>query len=270
MGFRDAVAAGRDPLNLLCWLDAQASAPYAIGIPDDAHGFGDADAEYSYECHDYPWEVVREDDHASGAWEGFLGAASSPARPACCRPRTSPPADRTRRERTMDLDEPIRGLLAAALEGGEATDVLGSLVSSLPAATAARALAAVCDGRGTDWRASLGDRAASAVDTLLAEPEPLRVATPYGDLVARAYDDSGTYMGVVVDLEKPDGTSGQVSMTEVVAEFARDAYPTPVHTFAWDGVREDCVAETDLHPDGPEMGYPYRSDELSKLEGRQI
>lgn len=73
MGFRATVESGRDPLNLLCWLDAQASAAYAIGIADDAHGFGDADAEYSYECHDFPWEVVREDDLASGVWEGFLG-----------------------------------------------------------------------------------------------------------------------------------------------------------------------------------------------------
>lgn len=169
----------------------------------------------------------------------------------------------------MDRDRQVQELLAAALCGAGAAKALGAIVASLPAATAARALVAACEGLGVDWESWLGNDGAAGVRDLLSEPESTRVATPFGDLVARPYDDSGTYMGIIVDLEKPDGTSGQVSITEAVAGEARDAYPTPVHTFAWDGVHEDCAASTDLDPDGPEMGYPYRSQELSELEGRQ-
>lgn len=170
----------------------------------------------------------------------------------------------------MDRDRQVQELLAAALTGAGAAKALGAVVASLPVATAARALVAACEGLGIDWESWLGPEGAAGVRGLLSEPEPLRVATPYGDLVARAYDDSGTYMGVVVDLEKPDGTSGQVSITEAVAGYARDGYPTPVHTFAWDGVREDCAASTDLDPDGPEMSYPYRSDGPSMPDGRRM
>lgn len=168
----------------------------------------------------------------------------------------------------MDRDRMVQELLAAALTGAGAAKALGAAVASLPAATAARALVVACEGLGVDWESWLGHEGTAGVRELLSEPESARVATPYGDLVARTYDDSGTYMGIIVDLEKPDGTSGQVSITEAVAEGARDAYPTPVHTFAWDGVHEDCVASTDLDPEGPQMDYPYRSVEASTLEGR--
>lgn len=168
----------------------------------------------------------------------------------------------------MDRDRQVQELLAAALTGAGAAKALGAVVASLPTATAARALVAACEGLGVDWESWLGPEGAAGVRELLSEPESARVATPYGDLVARTYDDSGTYVGIIVDLEKPDGTSGQVSITEAVAEGARDAYLTPVHTFAWDGVHEDSVASTDLDPDGPQMDFPYRSVEASTLEGR--
>lgn len=73
MGFRATVESGRDPLNLLCWLDAQSSHPYAIGIADDGHEFGSPGASYSFETYDYPWDVVHADDIGNGVWEGFLG-----------------------------------------------------------------------------------------------------------------------------------------------------------------------------------------------------
>lgn len=73
MGFRATVESGRDPLNLLCWLDAQSSHPYAIGIADAAHEFGSPGASYSFETYDYPWDVVHADDIGNGVWEGFLG-----------------------------------------------------------------------------------------------------------------------------------------------------------------------------------------------------
>jgi hypothetical protein len=173
---------------------------------------------------------------------------------------------------TEDEDGPdgnVCELLAAALTSAGAAKSLGAVIASLPAATATRALVAACEGLGVDWESWLGYDEAAGVRELLSEPESTRVATPYGDLVARTFDDSGTYMGIIVDLEKPDGTSGQVSITEAVAECALDYYPTPIHTFAWDGVEEDCVASTDLDPDGPEMGYPYRAVEPSELEGKE-
>lgn len=148
-------------------------------------------------------------------------------------------------------------------------DLAFALLDKIPAPVAARALLAICDEHEIDWTSEVTDEVALGVKELVSEPESARVATPYGDLVARTYDDSGTYMGIIVDLEKPDGTSGQVSITEAVADAARDVYPTPIHTFAYDGVHEDCAASTDLHPDGPEMGYPYRSQGPSESEGRE-
>ena len=73
MGVRAALESRRDPLDLLCWIDAQSSAPYSLGIVDDAHEFGSPGASYSFEPYDYPWEVVRADDIGNGVWEGFLG-----------------------------------------------------------------------------------------------------------------------------------------------------------------------------------------------------
>lgn len=73
IGVRAALESRRDPLDLLCWIDAQSSAPYSIGIVDDAHEFGSPGASYSFETYDYPWEVVHADDIGNGVWEGFLG-----------------------------------------------------------------------------------------------------------------------------------------------------------------------------------------------------
>ena len=124
-------------------------------------------------------------------------------------------------------------------------DLAFALLDKIPAPVAARALLAICDEHEIDWTSEVTDEVALGVKELVSEPESARVATPYGDLVARTYDDSGTYMGIIVDLEKPDGTSGQVSITEAVADAARDVYPTPIHTFAYDGVHEDCAATTE-------------------------
>lgn len=168
------------------------------------------------------------------------------------------------------MNETIQDLADITDESAKTFDLGYALLAQVPAPVAARALVAICDEHGIDWAGAMG-AAADEVARLAGEDERvvLRVATPYGDLVARGYNDAGTYMGIIVDLEKPDGTSGQVSITEAVAEGALDDYPTPVHTFAWDGVKEDCVASTDLDPDGPEMGYPYRAVELSEPKGKE-
>ncbi|MCI7439651.1 MAG: hypothetical protein MSA61_10575 [Coriobacteriaceae bacterium] len=160
------------------------------------------------------------------------------------------------------MNETIQYLADITDESAKTFDLGYALLARVPAPVAARALVAICDEHGIDWAGAMG-AAADEVARLAGEDERtlVRVPTPYGDLVARGYDDDGAYMGIVVDLEKPDGTSGQVSITEAVAGGERDIYRTPVHTFAWDGVQEDCAAETDLHPDGPEMAWPYRGSE---------
>ena len=157
------------------------------------------------------------------------------------------------------MNETIHELADVADEGAKTFDLGYALLARIPAPVAARALVSVCDEHGIDWRGAMG-ASAGEVARLAGEDERalLRVATPYGDLVARGYDDDGTYMGIIVDLEKPNGKSGQVSITEAVSEPMRDCYSTPVHTFAWDGRDEDARAAVDLDPEGPEMAWPYR------------
>lgn len=113
------------------------------------------------------------------------------------------------------------------------------------------------------------------------QPDSIRLRTPDGDLVARA-QDFGDYRSIVVDLERPDGNSGQVCMAEWVAESERGPamefslgedgrivahagseplYPTPFHTFSYDGEMDDPAAAVDLNPTGAEMWYSPRSDE---------
>lgn len=113
------------------------------------------------------------------------------------------------------------------------------------------------------------------------QPDSIRLRTPDGDLVARA-QDFGDYRSIVVDLERPDGNSGQVCMAEWVAESERGPamefslgedgkivahagseplYPTPFHTFSYNGEMDDPAAAVDLNPTGAEMWYSPRSDE---------
>ena len=114
--------------------------------------------------------------------------------------------------------------------------------------------------------------------------DELRMSTPDGDLVAYA-QDLGDYRSIVIDLERSDGNSGQVCMAEWVAEgargpameFSRGAdgrtvasvgdepiYPTPFHTFAYDGDMDDPAAAVDLNPTGAEMWYSPRALERNE------
>lgn len=115
-------------------------------------------------------------------------------------------------------------------------------------------------------------------------PDELRVRTPDGDLVATALDEGG-YRSIVIDLERPDGCSGQVCMAEWVSEAERGSgiafepggdgsfglrhdtepiYPTAFHTFAFDGRSEDPAASVDLDPSGAEMCYAPRGSAVEK------
>lgn len=116
------------------------------------------------------------------------------------------------------------------------------------------------------------------------EPDHLRVRTPDGDLVAFA-SDLGDYRSIIVDLERADGNSGQVCIAEWVEEssrgpamvFTRDddgrvsarpgsdpIYPTPFHTFAFDGDSDEPAASVDLDPNGSEMWYSPRTAGLEE------
>ncbi|WP_368133971.1 DUF4313 domain-containing protein [Collinsella bouchesdurhonensis] len=83
--------------------------------------------------------------------------------------------------------------------------------------------------------------------------QTVSVRTPAGTLVAGVQGDA-----VVVDLNKDDGTSGQVAFIEATPEELRDIYPTPVHVFAYDGNDADPVSRTDVDVEGEEMRYDPR------------
>ena len=98
-----------------------------------------------------------------------------------------------------------------------------------------------------------------AYDRVISEVErrcssSLALDTPIGRLVAttRGTDHDSSY-AVSVDLEKPDGTSGQVAMVEVVAGDLSDVYPCPLHTFAWNGEDEDVASCVDCDHNGEMM-----------------
>lgn len=96
------------------------------------------------------------------------------------------------------------------------------------------------------------ERQRLAISDALGGSPVARMRTPEGDLVVRETGDGEGYRGFAVDLEGPDGSGGRVSWTEVVSGQARGAYPTPVHTFAWDG-RDEDAARVDCDPAGPFM-----------------
>ena len=94
-------------------------------------------------------------------------------------------------------------------------------------------------------------------------PGELRLTTEIGDLVARVYGgESGVYDGIVVDLEKPDGTSGQIALAEVVGGDAAQDYPTRCHVFTYDGNESDVTSRTDVDINGEEMQYPPRETRI--------
>ncbi len=80
-----------------------------------------------------------------------------------------------------------------------------------------------------------------------------RVETPVGTI--RAVAEPG---GIYIDLEKPDGTSGQVAFVEATPEGMADEYPTPLHVFTYDGNDDDVTSRTDVDVNGSEMSYPAR------------
>lgn len=88
----------------------------------------------------------------------------------------------------------------------------------------------------------------------------LRVKTDLGDLVARFSGDLGVYDGICIDLEKPDGTSGQIAVVESVPESDVESgiYGSRMHTLAWDGNNEDEPSRIDVDIDGEAMQYAFR------------
>lgn len=96
-----------------------------------------------------------------------------------------------------------------------------------------------------------------------------RKETPIGTLVVRDWGGGEDYSGFAIDLEKPDGTCGQVAMVEALGEaFARGGdYPTRLQTLAWNGADEDPT-NIPCKPDGPFMSYKRqeRSDRAQRAQ----
>lgn len=106
--------------------------------------------------------------------------------------------------------------------------------------------------------------------------DTLEVSTLLGRLVATTRDSAPPESVIIsVDLEKPDGTSGQVAQVEVVSGLLAEGYPTPIHTFAWDGNDEDVAARVDCDPLGvcmTEVGWVHgvRADNSHPPDPRAI
>ncbi len=80
-----------------------------------------------------------------------------------------------------------------------------------------------------------------------------RLETPVGTLRATVDGEA-----MVVDLDKPDGTSGQIAYIEATRAGEERFYPTPLHVFTFDGDGEWAAYRTDVRPDGPAMQYEPR------------
>ena len=92
-----------------------------------------------------------------------------------------------------------------------------------------------------EMRKRLGAPLAVAQAPKRSSDECLTLDTPIGRLVATTRGtEPGVYDAISIDLEKPDGTSGQVATVEVVSGFEAEAYPTRLHTFVWNGDDEEC------------------------------
>lgn len=101
----------------------------------------------------------------------------------------------------------------------------------------------------------VADLSAGRIPVGPPEPDHLELATPIGTLVAStamSYEDSRV---IEVSLEKPDGTSGQVAMVEVVSGDLAEGYVTPLHTFCWDGNEECPGTVVDCDHGGEYMQY---------------
>ena len=94
-----------------------------------------------------------------------------------------------------------------------------------------------------------------------AQTDALEAFTPLGRLVATTRDSAPPESVIIsVDLEKPDGTSGQIAQVEIVSGSLAEGYPTPIHTFAWNGCDEDIAARVDCDPLGEcmaEIGWEH-------------
>lgn len=60
---------------------------------------------------------------------------------------------------------------------------------------------------------------------------------------------------IVVELRKRDGTCGDVALVEATPAELRGSYPSPLHTFAFDGRADEPAARIDCDPSGEEMSY---------------
>lgn len=118
--------------------------------------------------------------------------------------------------------------------------------------------------------------------------DQLRLNTPDGELVASVLEQ-GDYRSIVIDLER-NGNSGQVAMVEWASEEVRGPgvefiydeggmvqavpgseplYPTPFHTFAYNGNDDDPTSVVSLDPDGREMFYLPRGRDRDAIRGNE-
>lgn len=107
-------------------------------------------------------------------------------------------------------------------------------------------IVSISDYKNTDeWpEGALGD----LLNALIERNGDYRVNTPLGALVATYTGDADIYEGIDICLETPQGSS-QLTMAEVVGAEAAGDYPTPVHSFTWNGDEEE-PQRVDFNLDG--------------------
>lgn len=130
-------------------------------------------------------------------------------------------------------------LVSAVLARQGRADLAGWSMTNLLAAAYLASIALGADP--SDRQLAAYDYAMSEIERRCeGQRESLALDTPIGKLVATTRGtDHDTSYSISVDLEKADGTSGQVAMVEVVDADLADIYPCPLHTLCWDGADED-------------------------------
>lgn len=84
----------------------------------------------------------------------------------------------------------------------------------------------------------------------------LEVDTALGRLVASSLFGEGDPACIEISLEKPDGTSGQVTRVVVNPELQEELGECPLQTFAWDGNDPEYAECVECDPNGHAMQHP--------------
>ena len=203
----------------------------------DTGAFDAASDEYIVECWDAMGRAAKELGGQAETPFDFLEASAAHDRKARAREGGIEEARSDPREQTVHEHDRGEPAAPSSVPNG---DIAGYLSAALSA------YRSMSGWQGLDADAAIecfiGDLSRGRIPVDPPRARSLEVETPEGRLVAtrRLYCE-GAYDSISIDLEKPDGSSGEVACVEVVTGSFAEGYPSKVHTFAWDGTDEEPV-----------------------------